>query len=614
MPRPRPLTNVSSAIPWGSDQQLTPRTPHSATASGSRTSRLEQGFSKIQLSDEGLDAPEYDDQVTLQSAPLLASSSTARFGASLGSSTSAKRPGARRARRPAELISHVVTRLPLVLGVFVAGVLLILIVLSFTRPGALHRYVGATLPESEKPSSTIASAPAVIPTDLSVEGSMTPTMGSQADPHHHSTTQTDSQVHTGNTVHLLSYENYTTFPLAPFEYLHECAAMHQGYMSHGDYWEVSRMGAMDVKHHDEGQQSLVCDSTITYMLDGKAGLTADLALMAQAAALARERNRTFFVDDTYWDRGKWTYHFQDVTITQPGPQPGCQPPPPNELVACPRTARCVHWVINSRTAKFHFGHAFSDHYENPYAHQLNRLKPMFNRALESFRSTILPNDHNMDLIRLAKKELKSFLLDVNRGQADTDPRYLSIHIRRGDRKTYNYAFKDRKIPIGDYLTGTEQTWNRLSTQDQNSGVYPVLYLASDSSTAQKEFSEKWQGETFSLFQTSNQHLNELASPAEYVQKEFDDFAVETRIKATRGMVVDLALLSGIWSEEGDILPEAIVCGVSSTVCKLSAIGLGWDRAFGDVDEMGIMDDLHKRWVDVDEKGQSVPVWQPFELF
>lgn len=53
---------------------------------------------------------------------------------------------------------------------------------------------------------------------------------------------------------------------------------------------------MDVKHHDdvtnyhlpEGLRSKVCQKTITYQLDGHVGLLADLALMAQAAAHARE--------------------------------------------------------------------------------------------------------------------------------------------------------------------------------------------------------------------------------------------------------------------------------------------------------------------------------------
>ncbi|EEB92437.1 hypothetical protein MPER_09052 [Moniliophthora perniciosa FA553] len=159
----------------------------------------------------------------------------------------------------------------------------------------------------------------------------------------------------------------------------ECAEVMGGFHHHGGYWEPDPMGTMDVVHADEEDEtSEICPSTITYMLSGRVGLVADLALMAQAAALARERNRTFLVDATYWDRGNWIDHFEDVRTTQPGPQPGCKAPPPEELVGCPRSAR--HWVIHSGTAKYHFGHDFSEQYEDPYAHNLNRAKPMFDQA------------------------------------------------------------------------------------------------------------------------------------------------------------------------------------------------------------------------------------------
>ena len=38
------------------------------------------------------------------------------------------------------------------------------------------------------------------------------------------------------------------------------------------------------------------------------------------------------------------------------------PDAPAELVACPRNAR--HWLINSRTAKFHFGQTFLEEYQD----------------------------------------------------------------------------------------------------------------------------------------------------------------------------------------------------------------------------------------------------------
>jgi hypothetical protein len=75
------------------------------------------------------------------------------------------------------------------------------------------------------------------------------------------------------------------------EYQAECGKL-LGELN-GPYWS----GQEDVIHHEakpgkypvaEGMPTQICSKTITYMLDGYVGLLADLALMAQAAGLARE--------------------------------------------------------------------------------------------------------------------------------------------------------------------------------------------------------------------------------------------------------------------------------------------------------------------------------------
>jgi len=80
------------------------------------------------------------------------------------------------------------------------------------------------------------------------------------------------------------------------------------------------------------------------------------------------------------------------------------------------------------------------------------------------------------------------------------------------------------------------------------------------------------------------------------------------------MIVDLALVSGMWVDEDRLKPDSVICALSSSVCRLAAVGLGWGRAFGHIDEMGVIDKQNDRWVDVDQKGQVIPVWQAFELF
>jgi len=94
------------------------------------------------------------------------------------------------------------------------------------------------------------------------------------------------EIHGGDSsLTLISYENYTEFPLTPKQYRAECRKMHRGGMRHMAYWTDL---LVDVPHPSSasGPDSGVCKSTVTYMLGSEVGLMGDLALLAQAAALA----------------------------------------------------------------------------------------------------------------------------------------------------------------------------------------------------------------------------------------------------------------------------------------------------------------------------------------
>jgi len=213
---------------------------------------------------------------------------------------------------------------------------------------------------------------------------------------------------------------------------------------------------------------------------------------------------------------------------------------------------------------------------------------------------------------LTQDELRATIYDVQAGNP-SGLTYLAVHVRRGDRKPASFEFSDNKIPLALYMDSVKDTWARLHTGHE-SKANPVVYFASDSPVADQQFSKLYSGLTFSLFTTTQPRLRALASPREYYQKTFDELDIEYRVLATRGMIVDLAMISGLWASGEDLLPEANVCSISSNVCKLAAVGLGWDRAFGKVDAMGSVDQKGKHWVEIDEKGQVRPVWHAFELF
>ena len=252
------------------DHVLTPRTPHS------RAGRAEEGFTEVEL--QTYQDDESDDWKSQQSQPLLSPGYRSR-------GDDHDRPATKDAERRSVMywIQHVVNMLPLAGGSFVAFLLLAFIVVSITKPGKLESaFLSTPGTFMETTNLDLAAPTSKQPSPSALEPQ--PTSSGSASDH--------SQLHT----QLISYENYTSFPLSGNEYRAECNKLMGGFMSHGEYWETRHGGGMDVEHHDdntnyhlpEGELTKVCSKTVTYLLDGHVGLVADLALMAQAAAFAHE--------------------------------------------------------------------------------------------------------------------------------------------------------------------------------------------------------------------------------------------------------------------------------------------------------------------------------------
>lgn len=256
MPPPPPpprLSNIPSASALLQSDPLTPRTPRS------RSGRAEEAFTEIELEQYG--DSDYREHAQQQQEPLLVSSSTAGFPSAgyRARGDSGLYGAQKKSAGPLVIIQRLVSRCGLVLGSALALVLFLTIILSYKHPDYLLSASGIA---GSSPSST-------------------PTPKQDG----------NTLLHPEN---IISYENYTHFPLDPLDYKHECHKLMGGFMPPMKFWS----GEKDVVHHDkvdpgiypapEGLQTQICNKTITYMLDGFVGLLADLALMAQAAGLARE--------------------------------------------------------------------------------------------------------------------------------------------------------------------------------------------------------------------------------------------------------------------------------------------------------------------------------------
>ncbi|KAF8490581.1 hypothetical protein JB92DRAFT_3128815 [Gautieria morchelliformis] len=248
---------------------------------------------------------------------------------------------------------------------------------------------------------------------------------------------------------------------------------------------------------------------------------ADLAILPQVAILAREQNRTVF----------------------PGPEPGCAPPPPEELVPCPRTARSAfvvitiricyyklklldsHWIISACSAFHHMGIT------------TERKKPVFYRSSESFAQFIRPSTANEKLIQRGGDELAVLALPILRLPDSTDRAYVSTHIRRGDRKAMSWRYQrlpNVHVPTAEYVDAVLKTHARMQNlSSDGSPSFPLLiYLASDSPSAASEFTQFFvtnnsvvQGNetlnpvVYELRTSKDSELRSLAPALEYVQAE-----------------------------------------------------------------------------------------------
>lgn len=260
MPRPPPLKNLATGRSEHSDYQiLTPRTPHS------RAGQAEEALGDIEL--EPYDDDEHRTYHQQQSEPLLASSASASFPPSGVRNRGDDRDQASaKSNRFYPSFASFAKNIPLGLGILLSFILFVMILISFKKPEVLLQAIGeGNITIDEKGPSGSQQEEIAPP----------PIFYNSSDPN------------------IISYENYTNFPLRPITYLYECNKLTHGFMTPTAYWldhhkDVPHRDAIDEHGLPEGYRNDVCKSTITYMLGGHVGLLADLALMAQVAALARE--------------------------------------------------------------------------------------------------------------------------------------------------------------------------------------------------------------------------------------------------------------------------------------------------------------------------------------
>lgn len=158
--------------------------------------------------------------------------------------------------------------------------------------------------------------------------------------------------------------------------------------------------------------------------------------------------------------------------------------------------------------------------------------------------------------------------------------------------SWRYNFLPNKhIPTRDYVNAVWKTYTWLYPDvfetSKKPSYPPFIYLASDSANSSTEFTDiltsndtlvRLHGDeqlypyVYSLRTSANEELRNLAPTQEYVQSQWNSRGESDRIRETRGVIVDWAIMSGAWrsiqvdaGELDFVLPRATVCALPYVV-------------------------------------------------
>lgn len=375
----------------------------------------------------------------------------------------------------------------------------------------------------------------------------------------------------------------------------------------------------------------MCKSSLTFVLESDdAGLGNTLMALWMAYGLAQREGRAFFVEDARWAYGTFT------SIFEKPPTPSCRPPPRHEMLPCPRQAR--HLVVSAATSHELFGGSIDadDIYiEGPDADLQHRpaQRELYALARQGYEALfkLTAQDREYVFHRVHEHKIKTYAVDgeIHNG------RIVGIHVRHGDRHPLEFQYADSYIPLTQYVDAASEALNASLLHDNNKNNVnhndnsiarqnsllvvasddPLVYDAAEFAAAglptvraqelirlagkeevggeaqqkqPKNVMHKFTDETFgweggffaAMFWNLGGAAAAAASSSSSSSRSSMDSAppntetIRLRSLVGRAYLMDLAALSGMTEGGG------VVCAVSAMGCRILAVMMGEERAFG----------------------------------
>ncbi|KAL9117953.1 MAG: hypothetical protein Q9187_005504 [Circinaria calcarea] len=355
------------------------------------------------------------------------------------------------------------------------------------------------------------------------------------------------------------------------------------------------------------QERTVCERSLTYVMETtNAGFGKTVMGLWLSYGLAQKEGRAFFVDDRHWAYGNYS------TFFRPPPSPACLQPPDHHRLPCPHHAR--HLVVSASTVPWTFGRLFNEKFEDTRKVGVFRQGPIFALLRTGYEALFHLENSDGQYAETRTRDLDSQIRDKG-------GLVVGVHVRHGDRHPWEYQYQNSYIPLENYMDAakalisdafTAQIGSANNTNDSVSGIVlasddPDVYASSDFSSAfhaqerillaskstldaakeprqkaQSKFVDDsfgWEGGFFKdVFwglgdRTASTTGRSLRLRAEQLEREErrlpSELALQLRALVGRAYLLDLAVVGRA---------DRIVCGVSSTGCRLLAVMMGWERA------------------------------------
>ncbi|GAO14434.1 uncharacterized protein UV8b_02642 [Ustilaginoidea virens] len=362
-----------------------------------------------------------------------------------------------------------------------------------------------------------------------------------------------------------------------------------------------------------------CDRSLTYVLESSnAGLGEAMMALWTVYSLAKEQDRSFFIDDSRWAYGAYT------DVFGPPPVPRCRPPPRHQMLPCPAQAR--HLVVSSQTIRDVLPALLAKHQQQKKTALGTRH--LFELAHHGYKALFALSKDDDAYVSKRIQQIRS-KAKAKASKLAVDSPVIGLHIRHGDRHPYENQYRETYIPSEVFAS---QAYNLVAEYyNRTTSIKPdqhdaVRIIASDDPMVHEEgeFSDAmmaqerirlatkqviegankdphylhrfvdeafgWEGGFFAaMFWNLGGKPRSNAAGEHEPGRDGDEMA-RLRSLVGRAYAMDMAVLAGA--------SDKVVCAVSAMGCRLLAVMMGWTRAMEQHD-----------WVNVDgDYGWAGLVW------